>query len=964
MENIQDILNKIKHHNKEEQNCNARNRAIGRGFIAIQNRKKDPLTQVWITNREFQRSSVDTYNIVGQIGHPLHTGIIDTYTKDGPVTSKNSYWGRILLENYSGTHYCITPKGKINFEILNSSTFNSGSTDVTNLKIGISSINGYRNFRNLNEAFKGIETDLEKLKQKEEEQEESKRYEAQLKLEQERKAKELEAALQKAKDKEEALRLEEQHRKEEEERLAKIHQEEERQKLLELERQACEQHLNDLMEKYRYAVSFIRTQASLRLNPILDKLQNDIKFSHIYDGTALVIDGGPGTGKTTTLIQRLKLLINEYDLKDYLLNHNDCMLTNEQITIATAPDRNWIFFSPTELLRQYLKDNMNYEGLSDTENKTCVWENFLRKSLRDNYKLFGEDQPFDFRNKKFNDTVLLKKEHLKIVKSFTSYYIKNIKKKLLAIEEIDCSKFSWSHIGLIIQSTCKKAENITDLSSLCRLLFSLRDLKEQKMPEGRLDVNGIVSEYTEKMRISSTSYIARWQKNKILYDDLLSLIASWNEPDNDTEEENENEDEDEILPNDYEIKLNQVLRRLLRKLALSNIDSKVQIRGRSALLYAKVKDDINVDELSQLGEYAFFMQYIHPVINNYETTLFSSIHTIYKNYRKDRLKKGDILWNLPLLSDIVEKNKNRLLHPQEQSLLIGFINNLILCVYKTSASRFNGLKHKYAIAYKELCRPVIGIDEATDYSLIDYYAIASLRHYKLSSFTMTGDLMQCLKINGISDWEELKNELIFPNIKVKELRVSYRQSPELLQLAKKLYFHTMKKDPPYQCYLSEEKNTPRPLWKKNDDEYGKAEWIVSRILEVQKAYGMVPSVAIFVTSREEAAGLKETIEEIGRLETAGIDIKDCSEGDNLSSNDTVRIFPVELVKGMEFEVVFFHNIHSISSILIDKYLYVGLSRATFFMGVTSNKEYSYFNNELESCFDTNGNWSSIQANNS
>ena len=31
----------------------------------------------------------------------------------------------------------------------------------------------------------------------------------------------------------------------------------------------------------------------------------------------------------------------------------------------------------------------------------------------------------------------------------------------------------------------------------------------------------------------------------------------------------------------------------------------------------------------------------------------------------------------------------------------------------------------------------IGIDEATDYTLVDYYAINSLRHFKVSSFTLT-----------------------------------------------------------------------------------------------------------------------------------------------------------------------------------------------------------------------------------
>lgn len=62
---------------------------------------------------------------------------------------------------------------------------------------------------------------------------------------------------------------------------------------------------------------------------------------------------------------------------------------------------------------------------------------------------------------------------------------------------------------------------------------------------------------------------------------------------------------------------------------------------------------------------------------------------------------------------------------------------------------------------------------------------------------------------------------------------------------------------------------------------------------------------------------------------------------------------------MEFEVVFFHNINNIVTqndpSLVSRYLYVGLSRATFYMAVTTSgtpapgleETLSYFNEEKD-----------------
>ena len=133
-------------------------------------------------------------------------------------------------------------------------------------------------------------------------------------------------------------------------------------------------------------------------------------------------------------------------------------------------------------------------------------------------------------------------------------------------------------------------------------------------------------------------------------------------------------------------------------------------------------------------------------------------------------------WDAELLKEMLETHKNKKLLSQEQSFLVGFINNMAKALYKANKTLFDNATHKYILAYKDLCRPVIGVDEATDYSLIEFYGIKSFGHYEVCSYTLCGDIMQLMKTDGISNWKQLKHPLIFEKIDVKDLLISYRQS--------------------------------------------------------------------------------------------------------------------------------------------------------------------------------------------
>ena len=959
MESPKNIIDSIKQHADKELNEAKPNQAICRGFVKIGNQE----TTVWVTNKGVERRRDTTYYSDGSV-KDINNSWTDTLITDGPTIPKNHAYGLILQYKYEGEYDPVVNGRRIHIKVLNSAHYSSprmsGGHSVTNIHLATAGMPQFLFFKDIQSALQKVSDLSAKQKEASQKADEAKRRIQELEEQCQREEEERKRRLQEAHDAEERRRIEEEKRKAEEERQRKIHEEEEKKRKAEEERLQVEKDLAAISDKYANAANFIRKQASLRLNGRLDETQLGIKFSHVLDGTTVVINGGPGTGKTTTLIQRLKLLINEDDLKDYRYNHEDCKLSDEQIRIASDPERNWIFFSPTELLRQFMRDNMNYEGLTDTNRKTVVWADYLRKQLvRDSYQFAGDEYPFDFAKSSMNDQPIFNSNHLTIINQFIREYITEMKKKLKIVAEIDTSPFKWHQVGKRITEICKGADKqIIATSSLIRIMFDLDAIREMPTPQGVLSANDVIDTYQKQIQRISTSYMAEWRKDEDFYVSLVEMAKNWKN-NNLTEEEEEEVtemDEEEILAG-AENKLLSTLKNMIKRLALHTIDTKITLNGRAKQLYDKVESRIINSDYENLADYAYFMQFFYPVIHNYEGYLFNKITTIYKNFRREALKRGMAGWNKKLLKQIVEEGKNRPLCQQEQALLIGFINNLVLSIRSVSIHRFEALKHKFAVAYKDVCRPVIGIDEATDYTLVDYYAISSLRHYKVSSFTLTGDMMQGLRLDGVTDWMDLQRPNFFSKVDVKDLTVSYRQSPKLMDLADAIYEHEMGEPSPYTCRLEKDDSCPFPLLLESDDEEEKAEWIAKRVLEVKQKYGFVPSIAVFVADKNDAAALETLLKDDGRLENNGIDVKDCSAGDNLSAQDVLRIFPIDKVKGMEFEVVFFHNIDKIkASKLVSRYLYVGLSRATFFMGViTSSIDFDILPSIIDK-FDTTGTW--------
>ena len=697
---------------------------------------------------------------------------------------------------------------------------------------------------------------------------------------------------------------------------------------------------------------FIRQQGKLRFNPILDPIQNRIKTFNLFDGTTIVIDGGPGTGKTTTMIQRLKYL-TDWDAieEDYINSSNLYQLSAAQrdhLHEAIKEQRDWLFFSPSKLLKEYLSDAMNREGLVNTNAKVWHWAEYRNKVLRENYLLIdpsNDNSPFkSSRSEKplfYNNEAIINGFLVFLLDSF-----KQIVSRFPKIEDEE-KNYLWMSIALNIKKRFDGCESFT-MQQFAQLFNSLEQTYNKDCRELLAENRHLVNSISDEIYLIS-------KDNESIYDQLVSLAnVQIVEQTDDVEEEQDGGDYIEIEITEADSQIISMIRSWFKRYCYSKKNSEIRLTSRqmklSDLLLPLLREE-HIKQMDRVGELALFEQYA-KYTRGIRSNLFGGFAAKYKRFRRQALANKDSSWDLTELESLLKRREGKELHPQEQSLLIGCINNLVKMVLKISREPIN---HPFVDAYKEIARPIIGIDEATDFCECDIYAMQSLLYNDYNSLTLCGDLMQRLTETGITSWDKIKP--ILPGMVPVEMQTSYRQSTSLLNVAKALYKDTIGEEPSYKAYMKSKK-VPSPMAFVSSDESIKIKWIEERIDKVYKAYGKrLPSIAIFLNNKNDIKPFVEALRDTDFIFDAGIEIVDGSEGNVLASSNQIRVYPINVVKGMEFDVVFFHNIDnaSVDSTLIKRYIYVGVSRAAFFLGVTFTKEEG--NEDLIKYFErTTDNW--------
>ena len=926
-------------------------RAAARFDVEMTSPDGTPLTHLWLTSQVYQPTHIQIRDIAGNFRGTSGSYTSNEKEEGSQYVSKNSSLGILLTSKGFGTHTYKAPKspyGKKKILIDREISFSSKAVFRNNgtVKDLVIDVEGQptKRYPTLNALLQHVDELSKEIDRKRKQQEEMRREAERIRKEQEERA----AAIAKAEAEEaERLRIEAEREAEElriKEELRR--KEEEEIQRLEDERRIAEEKLVEAGESYRSGLE-------MRYQEVPDISQTQAKVSHLYDGVTLVIDGGPGTGKTTTSIGRLKFLIDPV-----LAEHETCTLSDSQISQITDPSTvksHWIFISPSDLLAQYLRSALSAEGLANDIANVIPYLKFLSNNLLE-YNITripsGKKPPFaKLRPEDPRSSRVLISNGKKTVNLFDKYLREQIAKPFIKAASLKTTDFDWHQCAVGIQYFCRQMKTIDSLMGIARILQDLRENDQERVKTLTEEMNQSIQRVSNRILKKVMADEETFEYLKLLFDDWDNINETADETD---EVDIIEEEETAVEVESIEGRVFQRLKTLVKNLGIRKFDTSYSLKKKDREFYDLVKQHVDSEDLEDTASLAWFNRNFGSLCRGVENIMIRPILRLYKNFRREQLKEASSPYNLEMLKDIVSSNKNRSLHHDEQSLLLGFINNLMGDFRKRYPGLFGSFRNQFAQAYNRSVKYVIGVDEASDYSELDYWCIKSFSHPDFSAITLCGDIMQGLGSNGISSWDVLR-EWVFPKQDVFTLNTSYRQCPALLEVSRQMYLDDQGHEAPYTCHDTE-KPMAAALAYVSRNENKKIDWLARRIYQVYDHFGNaggLPSVAVFINDDENAAEFVEKLRNNEYLEN--YDVDDCTDNKQ-GRGDSIRVFHLSKVKGLEFEAAFFHNIDSLKMAdkgLLRRHLYVGISRAVSHLGAT----FSNADSELLKYFETGeGNW--------
>ena len=660
----------------------------------------------------------------------------------------------------------------------------------------------------------------------------------------------------------------------------------------------------------------IRTKIELRQQHSLDPFQDEIFRLPLQSQIAIL--GPPGSGKTTTLVKRLGQKLDRQSLDD-----------EEAASVAKAyagmngHSNSWLMFSPTELLRLYVKEAFNRAGIAAPDGQVLHWDSYRFKTSRNQLSILGtsagrgfvlRDQLNSIQPSTLNDLVSW-------FEDFDGWQRETFWTEMLD-HALRVASSDEPRLKAVAPALVRSVEYAlkTDASSV------FQDLQSQARQLGDL-ANELRKETDKTLRRAFARLLAT---NPKLMDDLGAFLATLGRAADPTDEPEEGDDDDDELPpprTPREETFNAYVR-TMRAVARASISGRLRPRSRNGQIAAWLGDRVPDEAMLRRVGASILMSSSLRSLTGSPRLFLRRMPSRYRRYRRERAVEGrwykaggfGPLEISPLELDVVMLATLR----GARSMLR---DNAI-------AASVNEPAYASLRSVRDLFRSQVLVDEVTDFSPIQLACMAALCDPATDSLCVCGDFNQRVTAWGLRRISDLR--WVSNDFDVRPISVTYRHSRQLNQLAHRL------------ASLSDEKSDEAVLPQHVNNEgvdpvlgiglsgHSLSTWLAARIAEIEALVAPLPSVAILANGEAAAQLIADGLNK--QLERSNLRCSACVDGKVKGDEGDVRVYNVQHIKGLEFEAVFFVGVDTLADAkpdLFDKFLYVGATRAAMYLGVTT-----------------------------
>ncbi|MDO8069250.1 ATP-binding domain-containing protein [Janthinobacterium sp. SUN206] len=661
----------------------------------------------------------------------------------------------------------------------------------------------------------------------------------------------------------------------------------------------------------------VRTAMGLRDQPILDQFQGEI-FRLPLD-SQLIILGPPGTGKTTTLIKRLGQKLDISNLDENERHVADVSGQNKPHASS------WLMFTPSELLKHYLKEAFSREQVPASDEHIKTWTAYRSDIARNTLGILrtANGGKYTFKPEMQNLAPAVTLDPRGWYQAFSNFHDNRLKIQLKegATIVLESAPATGKEIAQELQRLVKRLDG--------RVWVDIyRDLDKQEI---RLKVS-----LDESKEI--TDQLLKQERNRIFNGDkevfhrLALFLESIQQDDDEADEDAEfDEDDSETSVSSSTGDIQNAVRvylASLRALARSRYRKRSLPKdSRAAKIVPWLGSALPPEAvLLEIGQRTSFQNGLRRFINAFRRYV-TDVSSSYRLFRKETSDFKEFYCEAasnPSHLSVMELDAIVLLMLRNCRALLSqsFIDR------ELDAPRFEILRN-----LARLFRNQIMVDEATDFSMLELACMESMTTLKGRSFFACGDFNQRITHTGVRTMEQI--DWVSARISAKSINLVYRQSRALNTFAGDL-LRILDGDLSALGSLPKESTHEgvKPVLLERASEDEAAAWVAQRIAEVERAVKKMPTIAVLVNKEDDVKPMAERL--TGYLETVNLKAVACEEGKALGEGTDVRVFSVQHIKGLEFEAVFFVGIDRCAEQnpkLFDRYLYVGATRAATYLGM-------------------------------